>query len=79
MRIEINRDECPNRPAELSDCVRCVERFINYPVQYERHCFKVIEAMDFDEVSIKIHSEPPAVKEAVPAGHYPISHTDWIG
>lgn len=79
MRIEINREECPNYPAEVTDCMHCVERFINYPVPYERHCFRVVESGDLSEVSILIlaGAEPVAVGVG-PEQRYPLSQSDWL-
>jgi len=80
MRVEINRNECPNAPAELTDCIRCVERFINYPVPYERHCFRAIECDSLTEVSIQIRAVvvDPATT-TIQTTPYPISRTDWLG
>jgi hypothetical protein len=63
MRIEINRDECPERPVQVSDCIRCVERYLTAPLAYERHCFKVSEQRHVNDVTVIVcgENEEPVV------------------
>lgn len=80
MRIEINRDECPNAPADSLDCLRCIERFIKYPVQYERHCFKAIDTADLHNITIQICAAPPvAISEKAQKDACQLAQADWLG
>lgn len=37
MYVKINRNRCP---ANLAFCERCLGRFLQYPLGYERRCFE---------------------------------------
>lgn len=37
MYVKINRNVCP---AQLAFCERCLGRFLQYPLGYERRCFE---------------------------------------
>lgn len=53
MRVKINRDVCP---AHLALCERCLGRFLQYPMGYERRCFEHIEDDGQDDLTIELHS-----------------------
>jgi hypothetical protein len=53
MKVKINRDVCP---AQLSFCERCLGRFLQYPMGYERRCFEELVDDGSDELTIEMHS-----------------------
>jgi hypothetical protein len=53
MRVKINRDVCP---AHLAFCERCLGRFLQYPMGYERRCFELLEDDGSDTLTIELHS-----------------------
>lgn len=53
MRVKINRDMCD---AHLAFCERCLGRFLQYPMGYERRCFEELEDDGQDDLTIELHS-----------------------
>lgn len=53
MRVKINRDLCD---AHLAFCERCLGRFLQYPMGYERRCFEELEDDGSDILTIELHS-----------------------
>lgn len=58
MRVKINRNVCP---AHLSFCERCLGRFLQYPMGYERRCFELLEDDGRDELTIELQSDDHTV------------------
>lgn len=54
MRVRINRNVCP---AHLAFCERCLGRFLEHPMGYERRCFEELEDDGQDELTIDLHSD----------------------
>lgn len=53
MRVKINRNVCS---APLSFCERCLGRFLEYPLGYERRCFEELEDDGKEELTMEVHS-----------------------
>lgn len=53
MRVKINRNVCP---APLSFCERCLGRFLEFPLGYERRCFEEMEDDGKEELTLEVHS-----------------------
>lgn len=53
MRVRVNRDWCS---APLSFCERCLGRFLEYPLGYERRCFDELEDDGKEELTLEVHS-----------------------
>jgi len=53
MRVKINRNVCP---APLTFCERCLGRFMEYPLGYERRCFEEMEDDGSEDLTMEIHS-----------------------
>ncbi len=53
MRVKINRDVCP---AHLAFCERCLGRFLNEPMGYERRCFEEIEDDGKELLTVELHT-----------------------
>ncbi|HVU13608.1 MAG TPA: hypothetical protein VHD90_20150 [Phototrophicaceae bacterium] len=54
MRVKINRNVCP---AQLAVCERCLGRFLEYPLGYERRCFEEIVDDGSDLLTLDIHTD----------------------
>lgn len=59
MRVKINRNACD---AHLAFCERCLGRFLQYPMGYERRCFEEIEDDGSDLLTLEIASDEYYVK-----------------
>lgn len=53
MRVKINRNVCS---ASLSYCERCLGRFLEYPLGYERRCFEELEDDGKEDLTMEIHT-----------------------
>ena len=53
MRVKINRNVCS---AQLAFCERCLGRFLEYPLGYERRCFEELEDDGKEDLTLEIHS-----------------------
>ena len=53
MRVKINRNVCP---AQLAFCERCLGRFLEYPLGYERRCFEELEDDGKETLTLDIQS-----------------------
>lgn len=52
MRVKLDRDTC-TKP--ISFCERCLGRFLQYPLGYERACFsEIIEDDGSDELTLEV-------------------------
>ncbi len=54
MRVKMNRDVCS---APLSFCERCLGRFLEYPLGYERRCFEELEEDGKEDLTVEIHTD----------------------
>lgn len=54
MRVKINRDICP---AHIAFCERCLGKFLNEPLGYERRCFELLEEDGKDLLTIELHTD----------------------
>lgn len=55
MRVRLDRDSC-TKP--ISFCERCLGRFLQYPLGYERACFsEIIEDDGSDELTLEITNQ----------------------
>ncbi len=53
MRVKINRNVCS---ASLEYCERCLGRFLEYPLGYERRCFEELEDDGKEDLTLEIHT-----------------------
>ncbi len=53
MRVKIDRDVCT---AQLAFCERCLGKFLQEPLGYERHCFEEIVDDGQEDLTIEIVS-----------------------
>ena len=53
MKVKINRDVCP---AHLAFCERCLGKFLNEPLGYERRCFELLEDDGSETLTIDLHT-----------------------
>jgi hypothetical protein len=53
MYVKINRNVCPSH---LAFCERCLGRFLQYPLGYERRCFEELVDDGKDELTIDLTS-----------------------
>jgi hypothetical protein len=53
MYVKINRNVCP---AQLAFCERCLGRFLQYPMGYERRCFEELVDDGSDILTIDLTS-----------------------
>lgn len=53
MYVKINRDVCP---AQLSFCERCLGRFLQFPLGYERRCFEELRDDGSELLTLEIDS-----------------------
>lgn len=53
MRVVINRNTCDKH---LAFCERCLGRFLQHPMGYERQCFEELEDDGKDELTIELHT-----------------------
>lgn len=53
MRVKVNRNVCS---APLSFCERCLGRFLEYPLGYERRCFEELEDDGKEELTLEVQS-----------------------
>lgn len=53
MHVKINRNVCP---AHLAFCERCLGKFLQYPLGYERRCFELLEDDNSEILTIELHS-----------------------
>jgi len=53
MYVKINRNICP---AQLAFCERCLGRFLQYPMGYERRCFEELVDDGRDDLTIDLTS-----------------------
>lgn len=51
MYVKINRNHCP---AQLAFCERCLGRFLQYPLGYERRCFEELRDDGSDDLTIDL-------------------------
>ena len=54
MYVKINRNVCDH---QLAICERCLGRFLENPMGYERQCFEEIKDDGSDLLTIDMHSE----------------------
>jgi hypothetical protein len=54
MYVKINRNVCDH---QLAICERCLGRFLQYPMGYERQCFEEIRDDGSDLLTIDMHTE----------------------
>ncbi len=54
MYVKLNRNVCD---APLSLCERCLGRFLEYPLGYERRCFEEIRDDGKEDLTLEIHSD----------------------
>lgn len=52
MFVKINRDSCG---AHLAYCERCLGRFLQYPLGYERRCFEELVDDGSDDLTLELH------------------------
>lgn len=53
MYVKINRDVCDH---QLATCERCLGRFLEYPMGYERRCFEQIIDDGKEELTLEVET-----------------------
>ncbi|MAS37752.1 MAG: hypothetical protein CL610_27395 [Anaerolineaceae bacterium] len=53
MYVKINRNVCDH---QLAICERCLGRFLDYPLGYERQCFEELRDDGSDLLTIELHT-----------------------
>src|SRR5664279_1552557 len=53
MRVKINRNVCST---QLAICERCLGRFLEYPLGYERRCFEELVDDGKEDLTLEIHT-----------------------
>jgi hypothetical protein len=75
MRVKINRDVCP---AHLAFCERCLGKFLNEPLGYERRCFETLEEDDSEILTIDLHTgDKNVVFELTPEERELVAAEGW--
>lgn len=75
MRVRINRDVCP---AQLAFCERCLGKFLNEPLGYERRCFETLEEDDSEILTIDLHTgDHNVVFELTPEERKMVAGEGW--
>jgi len=54
MYVKINRDVCNH---QLATCERCLGKFLEYPMGYERRCFEQVIDDGQEELTLEIHTD----------------------
>lgn len=54
MYVKIDRDVCDH---QLAICERCLGRFLEYPLGYERQCFVELRDDGSDLLTIDLHTD----------------------
>lgn len=54
MYVKIDRDACDH---QLAVCERCLGRFLEYPLGYERQCFVELQDNGEELLTVDLHTE----------------------